>query len=427
MKATTSRTKAKRPSLQNKKLSGKIKVFFTRKMSPMPVSFADIPVGSSWSRPDLAMLWGYKAYQALARGVVTPANNNKIILFVTEEKQTSATNYQDILSEDILQWEGPNDHFAEERMITAKERGETIHLFHRQRHHMDFEYRGELGILSTTRRTNRPSKFVFEVLDQYRQSWTHDQLLATFYLYLQLKPSEIQSASTAVSVFAQHLGKPQQAIAAKLRTLTQLDPVLARQSIKASDNVTALDESVWGEFQKNWTATTLTAREAYEAVVGTYQEAAGTNQVSAADASYLFQEGLTRETLVQVRKNQYVFRKAILSSYDTTCCISGIRNEKLLIASHIVPWSFDTENRLNPANGLCLSALHDRAYDQGLITVLPDYSIRVSADFAPQKNNSFLSEALFRHEGKSIRLPGRFHPAPAFLKAHATRFGYLDG
>lgn len=391
----------------------------------MPVSFADIPVGSFWSRPDLAALWGYKAYQALARGVVTPTGDNKLILFVTEEKQTSATNYRDVLSEDILQWEGPNDHFAEERMITAKERGETIHLFHRQRHHMDFEYRGELGILSTKCKTNKPSKFVFEVLDQYRQSWTHDQLLATFYLYLQLKPSEIHSASTAVSGFARHLGKPQQAIAAKLRTLTQLDPVLARQPVKASDNVTALDESVWGEFQKNWTATTLTASEAYEAVVGTYQEAAGINQVSAADASYLFQEGLTREALVQVRKNQYVFRKAILSSYDTTCCISGIKNEKLLIASHIVPWSLDTENRLNPSNGLCLSALHDRAYDQGLITVLPDYSIRVAAELTLQKNNSFLAEALFRHEGKSIRLPGRFQPKAEFLKAHATRFGYL--
>ncbi|MDP1742256.1 HNH endonuclease [Polaromonas sp.] len=391
----------------------------------MAVSFADIHVGSHWSRPALASLWGYRAYQALARGVVTPAGDNKIILFVTEEKQLSATSYKDVLNEDVLQWEGPNDHFAEERMLAAKSRGETIHLFHRPRHHMEFEYRGELAILSVKLKTNRPSQFVFEVLDEHRQSWTHDQLLAAFYLYLQLKPSELRGASTAISEFADQLGKPRQAVSAKLRALTQLDPLLANQPVKASDNVTPLDKSVWSEFEDDWTKTTLIASEAYEDVVGTYQDAAEASQPSAADASYLFQEGLTREALVKVRKNQYVFRKAILNSYNTTCCISGLRNEKLLIASHIVPWTHDIANRLNPANGLCLSALHDRAYDQGLFTVLPNYSIRISTKLSQEKGNSFLSEALLRHDGKEINLPGRFHPGPDFLRAHATRFGYI--
>ena len=69
----------------------------------------------------------------------------------------------------------------------------------------------------------------------------------------------------------------------------------------------------------------------------------------------------------------------MLASYNATCCVSGLRHDKLVIASHIVPWCHDTHNRLNPQNGLCLSALHDRAYDQGLMTVLPD-------DFTNQKH-----------------------------------------
>ncbi len=391
----------------------------------MAVSFKNIPVGSSWTRPQLAELWGYKAYQALARGVVTPSRDTQIILFVTEEKQTSATNYKDILKEDILEWEGPNDHYAESRMLMAKESGETIHLFHRQKHHSPFLYKGPLGILSTTLKTNSPSKFVFEIIDQHRQAWTHDQLLAAFFLYLRLKPAEIQDSSLPVSEFAKRIGKPKQAITAKLRTLAQLDPVVANQSATASDNVTELDNTVWKEFQRNWTATTLTARDAYEDVVGTYQEAADENQVSASDADYLFQKGQTREAIVEVRTNQRVFRRAILNSYDSTCCISGLNNEKLLIASHIVPWAMDAENRLNPANGLCLSALHDRAYDQGLITVLPDFSVRVAAELGAQKANSFLSDTLLRYHGKRIMLPGRFLPDPNFLTAHATRFGYI--
>ncbi len=72
-------------------------------------------------------------------------------------------------------------------------------------------------------------------------------------------------------------------------------------------------------------------------------------------------EGKTTTAIVQVRVNQARFRRAILASYNATCCMSGLRVPKLLVASHIVPWSIDTQNRLNPSNGLCLSALHDHA------------------------------------------------------------------
>lgn len=150
--------------------------------------------------------------------MVTPAKDNKIILFVTEEKQASATNYKDILKEDVLQWEGPNDHFAEARMLAAKKSGDEIHLFHRPRHHMDFEYRGEIKAISCEVKTTTPSRFIFEVLDATRQDWTHDQLLTAFFLYMQLNPKEIQTASPAVAELAKGLKKPVQGVAAKLRT-----------------------------------------------------------------------------------------------------------------------------------------------------------------------------------------------------------------
>ncbi len=391
----------------------------------MSVSFVPIQVGSVWPRKELASLWGYKSFHAIARGVVTPIDDNKIILFVTEEKQASATNYQDILREDILEWEGPNDHFAERRMLAAKANGEEIHLFHRQRHHSDFEYRGEIRILSAIPKTEAPSKFIFEVLDADRAHWTHDQLLAAFYLYLQLKPSEIQNEYVAVSQFAKSIGKPKQSVASKLRTFTQLDPVLAEKSIKASDNVTTADKSVWDEFRGDWTATTLIAGEAYENLMGSYEATAAINQASAGDAAFLFKEGETKEAIVQVRKNQYVFRKAVMTSYDSTCCITGLKNPRLLIASHIVPWAEDTVNRLNPENGLCLSALHDRAYDQGLITVLPDYSVKTNQSLLDERGNDFLNDALLKFDGQQIRLPGRFRPNPEFLEKHARRFHFI--
>ena len=89
-------------------------------------------------------------------------------------------------------------------------------------------------------------------------------------------------------------------------------------------------------------------------------------------------EGRERETIVKTRVNQKIFHDVVFSSYDDACCITGIDLPPLLVASHIVPWSKDPRERLNPRNGLCLNALHDRAFDRGLISVDPSFTVRVS-------------------------------------------------
>lgn len=129
----------------------------------MPISFAKIARGSNYSRQALAEIWGYTSFHAIARGVVTPRDDNKIILFVTEEKQSSAEQYVDRLSGNTLEWEGPTDHFAEDRMLKAETNGEEIHLFHRKRHHSEFIYCGRLKVLSHALHSNRPSHFKFIV------------------------------------------------------------------------------------------------------------------------------------------------------------------------------------------------------------------------------------------------------------------------
>ena len=125
------------------------------------VTFQKILQGKKYSRPTLAKLWGYKSYEAIARGVVTPRADNKIILFVTEEKQPSAEPYQDKLSGKTLAWEGPNDHFAEDRMISAHQSDDEIHLFYRARHHDDFVYMGELSLDSFQKTPSGLTRFRF--------------------------------------------------------------------------------------------------------------------------------------------------------------------------------------------------------------------------------------------------------------------------
>ena len=127
----------------------------------MSVDLSLTKVGSEYSRQDLAHLWGYKSFHALARGVVTPVGDDKIILFVTRDKQESAEQYNDSMIGSMMNWEGPTDHFAEQRMIDATRSGDEIHVFYRDRHHTDFTYLGRASVQTTTLRIDTPSSFTF--------------------------------------------------------------------------------------------------------------------------------------------------------------------------------------------------------------------------------------------------------------------------
>ena len=129
----------------------------------MAVSFERIQKGGAYTRNTLAELWGYSSFLAIARGVVTPRDDNKIILFVTAEKQNSAEQYEDRLVGDTLHWEGPTDHFAEDRMVNASSLGEEVHLFYRDRHHSAFTYMGTLRVLECERREDQPSRFRMKI------------------------------------------------------------------------------------------------------------------------------------------------------------------------------------------------------------------------------------------------------------------------
>lgn len=101
--------------------------------------------------------------------------------------------------------------------------------------------------------------------------------------------------------------------------------------------------------------------------------------------------------------------------------MSGLSEARLLVASHIVPWSKDKANRLNPSNGLCLSAIHDRAFDKGLITLTDDLKIVVSEELK-RKNEPFIIEVLLPLNGRTIEPPERFAPQAEFIAWHRSKF-----
>src|SRR5207248_3664526 len=121
---------------------------------------------------------------------------------------------------------------------------------------------------------------------------------------------------------------------------------------------------VWRDFEHNPEALAFESEQLLACFSGSKLEA-----IAGIDERELPKEGLERECMVRVRVNQHFFRAAVLAAYDYKCCITGLAVPELLVASHIVPWAKDPKQRMNPRNGLCLNALHDRAFDRGLMFI----------------------------------------------------------
>lgn len=121
---------------------------------------------------------------------------------------------------------------------------------------------------------------------------------------------------------------------------------------------------------------------------------------------------------VRVRSNQNVFRKMVLKIYNQTCCITGLNIPEINRASHIIPWAKDASKRLDPRNGLCLSATYDAAFDRNLISLDDDYRIIVSKEISDHYTRESVSEYFMRKEGVKIKLPESYLPHKKYLSEH---------
>lgn len=236
------------------------------------------------------------------------------------------------------------------------------------------------------------------------KAWTVAELRGALALYCQLPFGRMHARNAEIVALAARLGRSPAAVAMKLVNFASLDPDIAASGRRGLGNASALDRQVWAEFQQDW--------EAGLAHAPTPADGPAPKDEWAPDVP------TSAPAWIEARRKQALFRRVVLGSYAETCCISGLADPRLLVASHIVPWAVDPRLRLNPKNGLCLSALHDRAFDRGLLTVLPDLTVRVSAELRRAAGQAFLGPALLDFDGRRARLPEKFHPHPDWLRWH---------
>lgn len=244
--------------------------------------------------------------------------------------------------------------------------------------------------------------------------WTADELKLAFYLYCQLPFGRLHRGNPDIIRLAQRLGRTPSSVAMKLVNFASLDPAITGTGRKGLSGASKLDRVIWEQFNDDWQSLV----DECSALLASPEDVSPVDDIKVAEAAANY-FGETREAQVQIRVRQSFFRKAVLASYGGKCCMSGLSEPRLLLASHIVPWSVDTANRLNPANGLCLSALHDRAFDQGLIALTDEFTVMVTDELkAKATADSFARSALVGLEGTDIVLPERFMPDHGFVRWH---------
>ncbi len=132
-------------------------------------------------------------------------------------------------------------------------------------------------------------------------------------------------------------------------------------------------------------------------------------------------EGKDKLKAVKQRVNQDIFRKIVLANYNWKCCLTGLTVQDVLRASHISAWAEDKANRLNPENGLCLSATYDAAFDRHLISLDEDYRLILSPSLHEYTTNKAFQQQFKALEGHRITMPTHFLPSQEFLAKHRDK------
>lgn len=254
--------------------------------------------------------------------------------------------------------------------------------------------------------------------------WTRDELLVALNLYHKLTFGRLHSRNPAIIDLAAKLKRGANSLAMKLTNFASLDPALKLRGIKGLEGASALDRTVWTEFHADLNETVPASEEALRKLFD-----AGENS----ELEVLPKEGIRVRKLpptgptetvanVKLRRGQEYFRDAVLNNFGGRCGVTQLSVRELLIASHILPWGKHPTERLNVRNGLCLSRLHDAAFDRGLITFDDKLRMILSPRLKTELSQHVVAENFGAYLDEPLHLPeDAVLPETSFLAEHRTK------
>jgi len=247
--------------------------------------------------------------------------------------------------------------------------------------------------------------------------WSREELILAFNLYLKLPFGKMHKHNPEIIALANLLGRTPSSIGMRLGNFASCDPHLQARGIGGLKGGANQVQPIWDEFYNDQENLVFLS----EQILAEKQNTTVEEKFKDILEDVEIYEGKEVLRQVKTRVNQSVFRAMVLNNYDLKCCITGFDVPELLIASHIVPWSKNEKERLNPRNGLCLNAFHDKAFDRGLLTITPDFQIKLSPKIIDVSDNSLYKEYLLPYHNQKIKIPHKFVPSKEFLEFHTSQ------
>jgi hypothetical protein len=259
--------------------------------------------------------------------------------------------------------------------------------------------------------------------------WTRDELLVALNLYHKLTFGQLHARQPTIIALAEKLGRGANSLAMKLCNFASLDPALKLRGIKGLEGASALDREAWVEFRKNLNEAAPASEEALRKLfgVGENDELEVLPKVGV-HVRKRPPTGSTETTAsVKQRRGQDYFRDAVLNNFGGICGVTQLGVRELLIASHILPWGTHVAERLNVRNGLCLSRLHDAAFDRGLISFDDSLRLLLSPRLKAELPHRAAVENFGAYEGEPLHLPeDAVLPEIGFLAVHRAKFRFKN-
>jgi putative restriction endonuclease len=228
------------------------------------------------------------------------------------------------------------------------------------------------------------------------EKWKREEMMLAFNLYLKLPYNKIQSRTPEIIERANLMRRTVDSVKLRLFNFSSCDPYHQNRSVKGMVGGLKQCQPIWDEFTNNreeliFESERILAETQHQTIETKFNELFF-------DIKDLKGETKIRE--VKTRVNQNVFRQIVLANYNRQCAITGLDIPALLFASHIIPWAANKQERLNPENGICLSALYDRAFDKGLIGINTRYEVLLSATLRKNKGKNYFAKYFAPIENK---------------------------
>lgn len=237
-----------------------------------------------------------------------------------------------------------------------------------------------------------------------KNPWSREDIIIAYALYCVTPLNQINATNKTVQQIAELIPHSVGSIVLRMNNFRFLDP-----SVKAGlGHVAKADKIIYEEFKHDWGALSLQAEALTGLALFDSTPIQGAKPLSS----------LTDRS--KTNRERAFFRQSVIAAYDGKCYISGCQLPKMLIASHIKPYSAcrDESERVNPENGICLNTFYDKAFDSGLMTITPAMQIRISPVVKALAGDEFTKKWLVDLDGETLPSISRFAPQREFLEYH---------